>query len=56
MLRTASRTLLINSTYSRTVSRLTQSMVKVIQADLVNDRGLRNVIDGEAELEELQNL
>jgi hypothetical protein len=30
------------------VSRLTQSMVKVIQADLVNDRGLRNVIDGEA--------
>jgi hypothetical protein len=25
-------------------------MVKVIQADLVNDRRLRNVIDGEAEL------
>jgi len=25
-------------------------MVKVIQADLVSDRGLRNVIDGEAEL------
>lgn len=32
------------------VSRLTQLMVKVIQADLVNERGLRNVIDGEAEL------
>ena len=32
------------------VSRLTQQMVKVIQADLVNERGLRNVIDGEAEL------
>jgi hypothetical protein len=32
------------------VSRLTQAMVKVIQADLVSDRGLRNVIDGEAEL------
>jgi hypothetical protein len=25
-------------------------MVKVIQADLINERGLRNVIDGEAEL------
>ena len=32
------------------VSRLTQRMVKVIQADLVSERGLRNVIDGEAEL------
>jgi hypothetical protein len=32
------------------VSRLTQQMVKVIQADLINERGLRNVIDGEAEL------
>ena len=50
ILRTALRTLLINSADSRMVSRLTQSMVKVIQADLVNDRGLRNVIDGEAEL------
>jgi hypothetical protein len=46
----ALRTLLINSADSRMVSRLTQSMIKVIQADLVNDRGLRNVIDGEAEL------
>lgn len=32
------------------VSRLTQSMVKVIQADTTSERGLRNVIDGEAEL------
>ena len=32
------------------VSRLTQAMVKVIQADLVSIRGMRNVIDGEAEL------
>lgn len=32
------------------VSRLTQRMVKVIQADLISVRGLRNVIDGEAEL------
>ncbi|MFV5684555.1 hypothetical protein ACM55I_03825 [Flavobacterium sp. GB2R13] len=49
-LRTALRTLLLNSADSRMVGRLTQSMVKVIQADLTNERGLRNVIDGEAEL------
>ncbi|MFV8374717.1 hypothetical protein [Flavobacterium sp. LB1P71] len=49
-LRMALRTLLLNSADSRMVSRLTQAMVKVIQADLTNDRGLRNVIDGEAEL------
>jgi hypothetical protein len=49
-LRTALRTLLLNSADSRMVSRLTQSMIKVIQADLTNERGLRNVIDGEAEL------
>lgn len=50
LLRTALRPLLINSADGRMVSRLTQAMVKVIQADLVSDRGLRNVIDGEAEL------
>ncbi|WP_264564744.1 hypothetical protein [Flavobacterium sp. N3904] len=49
-LRLALRTLLLNSSDSRMVSRLTQLMVKVIQADATNDRGLRNVIDGEAEL------
>jgi hypothetical protein len=49
-LRTALRTLLLNSADNRMVSRLTQTMVKVIQADLTNERGLRNVIDGEAEL------
>jgi hypothetical protein len=49
-LRTALRALLLNSADSRMVGRLTQSMVKVIQADLTNERGLRNVIDGEAEL------
>jgi hypothetical protein len=32
------------------VSRLTQRMIQVIQADLISVRGLRNVIDGEAEL------
>ena len=50
LLRTALRPLLINSADGRMVSRLTQAMVKVIQADLVSVRGLRNVIDGEAEL------
>ena len=40
----------MNSADSRMVSRLTQRMVKVIQADQVSERGLRNVIDGEAEL------
>jgi len=50
ILRTALRALLINSADGRMVSRLTQAMVKVIQADMVSLRGLRNVIDGEAEL------
>ena len=50
MLRTALRPLLLNSADGRMVSRLTQAMVKVIQADTVSERGLRNVIDGEAEL------
>ncbi len=49
-LRTALRALLINSADRRMVGRLTKQMVKVIQADLTNDRGLRNIIDGEAEL------
>ena len=50
VLRTAMRAQLLNSADGRLVSRLTQAMVKVIQADLINLRGLRNVIDGEAEL------
>ncbi len=50
LLRTAFRPLLLNSADGRMVSRLTQRMVKVIQADQVSERGLRNVIDGEAEL------
>ncbi|WKL43743.1 hypothetical protein [Flavobacterium sp. ZE23DGlu08] len=50
ILRTALRAVLINSADGRMVSRLTQQMVKVIQADVVSERGLRNVIDGEAEL------
>lgn len=50
ILRTSMRALLQNSSDSRMVSRLTQKMVTVIQADAVNERGQRNVIDGEAEL------
>ena len=50
LLRTAFRPLLLNSADGRMVSRLTQRIVKVIQADLISVRGLRNVIDGEAEL------
>ncbi|MES2573818.1 MAG: hypothetical protein V4572_02645 [Bacteroidota bacterium] len=49
-LRTALRTVLINSADSKMVGRLTQQMMKVIQADTTSVRGLRNVIDGEAEL------
>ena len=50
ILRTSLRALLLNSADGRMVSRLTQKMIKVIQADLVSIRGMRNVIDGEAEL------
>ena len=50
ILRTALRALLLNTADGRMVSRLTQKMVEVIQADVTSVRGLRNVIDGEAEL------
>ena len=50
LLRTCIRPLLLNAADSRMASRLTKEMVKVIQADAVSVRGLRNVIDGEAEL------
>lgn len=50
LLRIAFRGALINAADGRMVSRLTQRMIKVIQADTTSDRGLRNVIDGEAEL------
>ena len=50
MLRTAFRNLLQNIADNRMVGRLTKEMVRVIQADATNPRGLRNVIDGEAEL------
>ncbi len=50
LLRIAFRGALINASDSRMVSRLTRQMIKVIQADTTSDRGLRNIIDGEAEL------
>lgn len=50
LLRNAVRGLTRTSSDSRMIGRLTKEMIKVIQADLVNQRGLRNVIDGEAEL------
>ena len=50
VLRSALRASLLNSSDSRMVSRLAQAMVKVLQADVTSLRGLRNVIDGEAEL------
>ncbi|RXK60989.1 hypothetical protein ESA94_11095 [Lacibacter luteus] len=50
VLRTALRSLLLHTADSRMLSRLTREMMKVIQADATNERGLRNVIDGEAEL------
>jgi hypothetical protein len=50
LLRTSIRGLLQNSKDSKMVSRLTTLMLKVIQEDATNPRGLRNVIDGEAEL------
>ena len=50
VLRNALRALLQNTSDSRMVSRLTTDFIDVIQADVTNPRGQRNVIDGEAEL------
>lgn len=50
VLRSSIMSLLRTSADRRMVSRLTKEMVKVIQLDAINPRGLRNVIDGEAEL------
>lgn len=50
ILRNSIRGLLQNASDARMVSRLTQEMVKVIQEDITNPRGQRNVIDGEAEM------
>ena len=50
VMRLAIRELLLNSADNRMVSRLTQKMTQVIKADATSTRGLRNVVDGEAEL------
>ncbi len=50
LLRTAIRTLLINAKDRRVTSRLMVEMMKVVKADATSNRGLRNVVDGEAEL------
>lgn len=50
LLRNSIRAMLQNASDSRMVGRLTQKMVEVIQEDITNTRGKRNVIDGEAEL------
>jgi hypothetical protein len=50
LLRSALRMLIANVSDNRMANRLTQLMVKVIQADATNTRGARNVIDGEAML------
>ena len=50
LLRNSVRALIQIASDRLLVSRLTTEMVKVIQEDATNPRGLRNVIDGEAEL------
>lgn len=50
LLRTSFRSLLQNAADFRMVSRMTAEFMKVIQADATSERGLRNVIDGEAVL------
>lgn len=50
LLRNAVRFFSQNASDGKMVSRLTKEMMRVIKADAVNPRGLRNVIDGEAEL------
>jgi len=50
ILRDAFRTYIQYASDSRTVSRLTKSMVEVVKADATSTRGQRNVLDGELEL------
>ena len=44
------RTMIKGNSDNRVSRRLHKKMVEVIQADLINPRGKRNVVDGEAEL------
>lgn len=50
VLRRSFKDLIRQSSDNRMVSRLTRELLKVVQADAVNLRGMRNVIDGELEL------
>jgi hypothetical protein len=50
LFRTAIRTLLQNAKDRRSSSRLVKEMMRVIKADATSTRGMRNVVDGEAEL------
>lgn len=50
LIRTALRSVIQHSSDKKMVGRLTREFMKVIQADQTSGRGLRNVIDGEAEL------
>lgn len=50
LLRNSLRALAINAADNQVTGRLTREMMKVVQADVTNVRGQRNVIDGEAEL------
>ncbi len=47
LLRSSIRSLLFNASDSRVVGRLTKTMVKILQADTVSERGLRNVVLGD---------
>lgn len=49
-LRGSIQSLLSKASDSRVVSRLTKEMVKILQTDAVNPRGLRTVTDGDLEL------
>lgn len=50
LVRNALRLLIQSSKDTRVTGRLTKEMMKVIKADVTSSRGMRNVIDGEAEL------
>lgn len=50
ILRRAFKELIQQARDNRMVGRLTRELVKVVQADAVNSRGMRNVLDGELEL------
>ena len=50
LLRTAFRLQIQQAKDRRVVSRLVKEMMKVVKADSTSTRGLRNVVDGEAEM------